>query len=275
MHNRKRIATGLVISGGWLALLFYGPFWLFWLTFLALGALSLKEYYAMTLANFSRIDKLTGTILGLFPLLAAYEGRFEIVSAALFLSLFFLIVYSLTRYSTLNDNESEANGLVLMMRLGFGIFYVGFSFSHFTLLLTLEQGRNLLILLTVITVFSDSFAYYTGIFFGKHKLAPAISPGKTIEGFLGGIFGSILGAIVVGQYFFPGFPILHMVILTAILSTIGVMGDLTESMIKRTMGVKDSGNILPGHGCVLDRLDSLMIATPVLFYILHFGIIKI
>ena len=275
MHNRKRIATGLVISGGWLALLFYGPFWLFWLTFLGLGALSLKEYYAMTLANFSPIDKITGTILGLFPLLAAYEGSFEIVSAALFLSLFFLIAYSLTRYSTLNDMTSEANGLVLMMRLGFGIFYVGFSFSHFTLLLTLEQGRNLLILLTVITVFSDSFAYYTGMFLGKHKLAPAISPGKTIEGFIGGILGSILGAIVVGQMFFPDFPMLQMVILTAILSMIGVMGDLTESMIKRTMGVKDSGNILPGHGGVLDRLDSLMIATPVLFYFLHFGIINI
>ena len=275
MHNRKRIATGLVISGGWLALLFYGPFWLFWLTFLGLGALSLNEYYTMTLAKFSRIDKITGTLLGLFPLLAAYEGRFETVSAALFLALFFLIVYSLTRYSTLHDKDSEANGLVLMMRLGFGIFYVGFSFSHFTLLLTLEQGRHLLILLTVITVFSDSFAYYTGMFFGKHKLAPAISPGKTIEGLIGGLLGSILGAIIVGMMFFPDFSMVTLVILTAILSMIGVMGDLTESMIKRTMGVKDSGTILPGHGGVLDRLDSLMIATPVLFYILYFGIITI
>jgi phosphatidate cytidylyltransferase len=241
--NRKRIATGLVISGGWLALLFYGPFWLFWLTFLALGALALNEYYRMTLADYSRIDKITGTLLGLFPLLAAYEGKSEDVAAALFLSLFFLIVYSLTRYSTLDNKTSGPNGFTLMMRLGFGIFYVGFSFSHFTLLLTFSEGQHLLILLTVITVFSDSFAYYIGMFLGKHKLAPAISPGKTIEGLLGGL--------------------------------IGVMGDLTESMIKRTMGVKDSGNILPGHGGVLDRLDSLMIAAPVLFYLLHFKVLSI
>ena len=273
--NRKRIATGLVISGGWLLLLFYGPFWLFWLTFLALGAMSLNEYLSMTLANFNKFDKITGILLGLFPLLAAYIGKFEAVSAALFLSLFFLIVYSLTRYTTLNEQNSESNALVLMMRMGFGIFYVGFSFSHFTLLLTLDKGQHLLILLTVITVFSDSFAYYTGMFLGKHKLAPAISPGKTIEGLMGGVFGSIIGAIVVCIMFFPGFSVVKMVALTAFLSLIGVMGDLTESMIKRTMGVKDSGNILPGHGGVLDRLDSLMIAAPVLFYLFHFKVISI
>jgi phosphatidate cytidylyltransferase len=273
--NRKRIATGLVISGGWLALLFYGPFWLFWLTFLALGALALNEYYRMTLADYSRIDKITGTLLGLFPLLAAYEGKSEDVAAALFLSLFFLIVYSLTRYSTLDSKTSGPNGFTLMMRLGFGIFYVGFSFSHFTLLLTFSEGQHLLILLTVITVFSDSFAYYIGMFLGKHKLAPAISPGKTIEGLLGGLIGSIIGAVLVSTWFFPDFSLVQMVILTIFLSLIGVMGDLTESMIKRTMGVKDSGNILPGHGGVLDRLDSLMIAAPVLFYLLHFKVLSI
>jgi phosphatidate cytidylyltransferase len=272
--NLTRIATGLVITGGWLALLFYGPFWLFWLTFLALGALALNEYLTMTLASCSRMDKTVGIILGLLPLLAAYAGKSEAVSAGLFLALFLLIVYSLSRYGSLDSNRSELNAFVLMMRLGFGIFYVGFSFSHFPLLLTLNEGRNLLILLTVITVFSDSFAYYTGKMLGRHKMAPAISPGKTIEGLLGGVAGSILGAIIVCFWFFPGYSLVKISILTVFLSMIGVLGDLTESMIKRTMGVKDSGNILPGHGGVLDRLDSLMIAAPVLFYMLHFGIIS-
>lgn len=272
--NRTRIATGLVITGGWLALLFYGPFWLFWLTFLALGALALNEYFAMTLAGCSRRDKITGTILGLLPILSAYAGKSEAVAAGLFLSLFMLIVYSLNRYATLNKETSELKAFALMMRLGFGVFYVGFSFSHFPLLLTLKEGQHLLILLTVITVFSDSFAYYTGKLLGRHKMAPAISPGKTIEGLLGGLAGSILGAIIVGIWFFPGYSLIKISIITVFLSLIGVMGDLTESMIKRTMGVKDSGNILPGHGGVLDRLDSLMIAAPVLFYMLHFGIIS-
>lgn len=272
--NSTRIATGLVITSGWLALLFYGPFWLFWLTFLILGALALKEYFAMTLAGCGTQDKTVGIILGLIPLLAAYAGKPEAVSASLFLALFLLIVYSLSRYGALDSDTSEFNAFALMLRIGFGIFYVGFSFSHFSLLLSLKEGQHLLILLTVITVFSDSFAYYTGKMLGKHKMAPSISPGKTIEGLLGGLVGSIIGAIIVSIWFFPGYSLIKISLLTVSLSMIGVMGDLTESMIKRTMGVKDSGHILPGHGGVLDRLDSLMIAAPVLFYVLHFGIIS-
>ncbi|MEN8134638.1 MAG: phosphatidate cytidylyltransferase [Thermodesulfobacteriota bacterium] len=273
--NLTRIATGLVITAGWLALLFYGPFWLFWLTFLALGALALNEYFNMTLANCSSQDKSIGIILGLLPLLAAYAGKAEVVAAGLFLALFLLIVYSLSRYGSLDNKASGFNAFALMLRIGFGIFYVGFCFSHFHLLLTLNEGQHLLILLTVITVFSDSFAYYTGKMLGRHKLAPAISPGKTIEGLLGGLCGSILGAIIVGIWFFPGYSLVKISILTVFLSMIGVLGDLTESMIKRTMRVKDSGHILPGHGGVLDRLDSLMIAAPILFYMLHFGIISL
>lgn len=271
--NFTRIITGLVITGGWLALLFYGPFWLFWLTFLALGGLALNEYFNMTLAKTSRRDKIFGICLGLLPLLAAYQGKPEAVSAGLFLGLFLLTGYCLSRYASLNKGSVEIKAFALMMRLGFGIFYVGFTFSHFTLLLALNNGQYLLILLTVITVFSDSFAYYTGKMFGRHKMAPAISPGKTIEGLLGGLAGSILGAIIVSLLFFPAYSLVKISVITIFLSMIGVMGDLTESMIKRTMGVKDSGNILPGHGGVLDRLDSLMIATPVLYYMLHFGII--
>ena len=273
--TRIRIITGVIIGGGWLLLLFLGPFWLFWLVFLGLGAMALNEYYNMTLQSFGRFDKVSGILLGTFPLLASYEGSSETVAAALFIALFFLIVYILSRYSTFSETNDQDNGFLLMMRIGFGIFYVGFSFSHFTLLLTLPKGTYWLVLLTAITVFSDSAAYFTGKYLGKHKLAPAISPGKTIEGLLGGLAGSIIAAAIVALLFFPGFGIGKMIALTIFLSLIGVMGDLTESVIKRTMGVKDSGNILPGHGGVLDRLDSLMIATPVLFYMIHFGFLKI
>jgi phosphatidate cytidylyltransferase len=273
--TKIRIITGLIVAGGWLLLLFYGPFWLFWLVFLGLGGLALNEYYNMTLAQFTPFDQYTGILLGLFPLLAAYEGNSETVAAALFVALFFLIVYTLSRYSTMADTNSQENGFVLMMRIGFGIFYVGFSFSHFTLLVNLPHGKNWLILLTVITVFSDSAAYFAGRKFGRHKLAPAISPGKTFEGLLGGLVGSVAAAVIVTLLAFPGVPVAKMILLTIFLSLVGVMGDLTESVIKRTMGVKDSGNILPGHGGVLDRLDSLMIAAPVLFYMIHFGFLSV
>ncbi len=270
-----RIITGLIVAGGWLLLLFCGPFWLFWLVFLGLGTLALKEYCQMTLPQFTPGDQYAGILLGLLPLLAAFKGNPETVAAALFVSLFFLIAYSLTRYSTMVKTNSQQNGFELMMRMGFGIFYVGFSFSHFTLLLTLPHGKSWLILLTVITVFSDSAAYFVGRYLGRHKLAPAISPGKTVEGLLGGLVGSVAAAIIVSQLAFPEVAVVKMVILTIVLSLIGVMGDLIESVIKRSMGVKDSGNILPGHGGVLDRLDSLMIATPVLFYLIHFGFLSV
>ena len=133
------------------------------------------------------------------------------MAAALFIALFFLIVYTLSRYSTMADTNSQENGFVLMMRIGFGIFYVGFSFSHFTLLMTLPTGRNWLMLLTAITVFSDSAAYFTGRKWGRHKLAPAISPGKSVEGLLGGLFGAVIAAVIVSLLMFPGVSVLKMV----------------------------------------------------------------
>jgi len=271
--NTKRIITGLAVGGTWLWLLFSGIFWLFWLIFLLVGGLALSEYFQIILPQHRRTDKATGIILGLFPLAAAFEGKPELVTAALFLALFFLIVYTLTRYPSLSRAKVEYGPFDLMLRLGFGIFYVGFSFSHFTLLLSLEYGMQWLLLLTAITVASDSCAYYGGMFLGRHKLAPAISPGKTVEGFIAGTIGGIIAAVLVGIPSLPFIPPAKMALITLVLICVGVMGDLTESMIKRTMGVKDSGNILPGHGGVLDRMDSLMIATPLLFYLIHFGAI--
>ena len=263
-----------MIGGTWLWLLFSGIYWLFWLIFLLIGGLALKEYFTIILPGHRKTDKATGIILGLFPLAAAFEGKPEYVTAALFLSLFFLIVYTLGRYQSLSQARGDCGGAFdLMLRIGFGIFYVGLSFSHFTLLLTLNHGVQWLLLLTAITVASDSCAYYGGMLLGRHKLAPAISPGKTIEGLIAGTVGAIIAAVLVSIPWLSFVSPLKMALLTLVLSSVGVMGDLTESMIKRTMGVKDSGNILPGHGGVLDRMDSLMIATPLLFYLLHFGAI--
>ncbi len=271
--NTKRIITGLMVGGIWLWLLFSGVSWLFWLIFLLVGGLALGEYCTIILPGHPWTDKGAGIILGLLPLIAAFNGKPELVTAALFLALFLLIAYTLTRYQSLSRSQLNCAPFDLMLRLGFGIFYVGFSFSHFTLLLGLENGVQWLLLLTAITVASDSCAYYGGILFGRHKLAPAISPGKTIEGFIAGTLGAVVAAVLVGIPWLPFVPPLTMAILTLALTCIGVMGDLTESMLKRTMRIKDSGNILPGHGGVLDRMDSLMIAAPLLFYLIHFGII--
>jgi len=134
----------------------------------------------------------------------------------------------------------------------------------------LPHGSFWLILLTAIIAGSDTGAYYSGRRFGRRKIFPNISPKKTLEGVLGGIFCGVAFAIVV--QLLMGGPISQalLVPVAAFLVLVGIAGDLTESMIKRASGVKDSGTILAGHGGLLDRIDSLLLSAPVLYYLLYF-----
>ena len=271
--NIKRITTGLLIGTFWLLLLFSGNYQLFWSVFVALGIFALHEFFAITIPEYRKTDRLAGVIFGLFPLVAAYAGNPDTVAAALFLALFSLIAYSLSRCARLNTPENEQAAFKLLLRLGFGIFYIGFCCSHFTLILAQPLGVKWLFFLTAVTVASDSGAYYAGRHFGRHKLCPAISPGKTIEGFIGGLVLVLIVTITIAHVYFTEVSTLALAILALIMSCIGVMGDLTESLIKRTMGIKDSGQILPGHGGILDRVDSLLLSTPVLFYVIHYHLV--
>ncbi len=127
------------------------------------------------------------------------------------------------------------------------------------------EGWKLVFFLLLVVWLGDSGAYYVGKKFGRHKLSPRISPKKTIEGLAGGITASIVAAIVIHYTFFPNFPLHHAVIAGAILSFAGVIGDLAESMWKRSAAVKDSGTLLPGHGGFLDRFDSILFTAPILY----------
>jgi phosphatidate cytidylyltransferase len=128
-----------------------------------------------------------------------------------------------------------------------------------------EIGPKLIFFLMLVVWLGDAGAYYVGKQFGKHKLSPRISPKKTIEGLAGGITTSIITAVVIHFTFFPQFPLLHAIIAGVILSTAGVIGDLAESMWKRSAAVKDSGTLIPGHGGFLDRFDSIFFTTPILY----------
>lgn len=127
------------------------------------------------------------------------------------------------------------------------------------------EGWKLIFFLLLVVWLGDSGAYYFGKAFGKHKLSPIISPKKTVEGLFGGMAVSILTAIVIHFTFFPKFPLLHAIIAGVILSVAGVVGDLAESMWKRSAAVKDSGTLLPGHGGFLDRFDSILFTAPILY----------
>ena len=127
------------------------------------------------------------------------------------------------------------------------------------------EGWKLVFFLLLVVWLGDSGAYYVGKKFGKHKLSPRISPKKTIEGLAGGMATSIIAAIVIHFTFFPNFPLHHAIIAGVLLSFAGVVGDLAESMWKRSADVKDSGTLLPGHGGFLDRFDSILFTAPILY----------
>ena len=120
---------------------------------------------------------------------------------------------------------------------------------------------------------ADTGAYYLGRAFGKHKLAPSISPGKTWEGVAGGLLAGLLMATIAHFWFFRELPLKLALPLAAVMIVVGIFGDLTESALKRSVGAKDAANILPGHGGLLDRLDSLLFNAPVIYYFgrIYFG----
>jgi phosphatidate cytidylyltransferase len=128
------------------------------------------------------------------------------------------------------------------------------------------NGPDLLLLAMLCVTLSDTGAFYLGSALGKHKLAPTISPKKTWEGAAGGVLGSVLAALIAHFWFFQKLPLGHALALAVVLCAAGIVGDLAESMLKRAAGVKDSSALLPGHGGVLDRVDSLLVAAPVLYY---------
>jgi phosphatidate cytidylyltransferase len=132
-----------------------------------------------------------------------------------------------------------------------------------------QGGWRGLLLMTILMT-SDTFAYFTGHALGRRRLAPVISPGKTVEGALGGLVGGVVGALGIRALGLPELPLLDAVLLGLVVAAVGIAGDLFESLLKRWAGVKDSSRLFPGHGGMLDRLDSLLFGAPVLYCYYYF-----
>ena len=139
-----------------------------------------------------------------------------------------------------------------------GPLYVGALMASVGRLHQLESGGQWVLLAMWLAWASDTGAYFAGRYFGKTKLAPSVSPSKTVEGALGGLGGSLTGGLAAHFWFLPNLPLVHAVVLALVAGALGQAGDLAESLIKRSTGFKDSGNLLPGHGGLLDRVDALM-----------------
>ncbi|MBP2654917.1 MAG: phosphatidate cytidylyltransferase [Firmicutes bacterium] len=165
-----------------------------------------------------------------------------------------------------------------------GVLYIGLPFAHLVLLRfidstvylstqmgQLQAGEIYFWLAMIGTWASDTFAFFTGSWLGKHKLAPAISPGKTWEGLAGGVFGSIVAVMIMGNL--CNLYLTSSALLGLLIGIVAPLGDLAESALKRYAGVKDSSRLLPGHGGVLDRFDSILFTVPaVYYYIVAFGL---
>ncbi|MDR3567015.1 MAG: phosphatidate cytidylyltransferase [Syntrophobacteraceae bacterium] len=153
--------------------------------------------------------------------------------------------------------------------LSFAWLYVPYLLSFVLLLWAKPEGRYWVLFLLSVIVAGDSGAYFTGRKMGSRKLYPAVSPKKTVEGALGGLCSSVVAGFVIGLIFLRPFPLSHLLLFSVAAASAGQLGDLVESMIKRNSGKKDSSGLLPGHGGLLDRLDSLLFAFPVLWALLQ------
>jgi len=147
-----------------------------------------------------------------------------------------------------------------------GPFYLGVLFGTISRLFLHEHGGAWVLLVLIYAFGSDTMGYFVGRALGKHKLYPVVSPAKTIEGSLGGLLGALIfGGLLAHFWFLPELPLLDAILLSLIAAAAGQAGDLCESLLKRSVGVKDSGKMLPGHGGILDRVDAMVFTSAVVY----------
>jgi len=164
-----------------------------------------------------------------------------------------------------SDHESVSAAAATLL----GAVYLGAlggTIAALRLLAPVQAGAWRMLMLVFIVGWSDVFAFFVGHAFGRRRLAPRVSPGKSVEGAIGGLVGGAIGALAVRAMGLPALPLAHALGLGIVVAAAGILGDLDESLLKRWAGVKDSGSIFPGHGGMLDRLDGLLFGAPVLYY---------
>ena len=256
--DNNRVATVLLLAPLFTAAVWYGPFELF-VTLVELSiAICFLEYANMAKSKGIRIPKIKGLIAALVIPLSF------IISAPVVYIILAAILVAIFADTILDRSDG-------FLRFAFtltGIMYISLCFTGALLIRKLPDGEKLFLLICFATWGADIGAFYAGRLWGKRKLAPHISPGKTVEGFLGGIASAIIFSVAFAYTLYPDS--LGMMAAAAAFcgGLIGPLGDLSESSIKRYFGVKDSGTLLPGHGGLLDRADALMMTAPVFYLFL-------
>jgi phosphatidate cytidylyltransferase len=277
----KRILTATIFIAIVLALAFFGQLWMITLFSAIIAELAAYEY--LQLANNTRLPSdqsripvwwmAASTALLFLVTLPNWplEAQFPVLSA---------LTNILFAWNGFRAQPATLDRVLPGTAKGiFGLIYVAYPLTLIPLLWNQEDGIALIVFLMICVWAGDVAALYIGRRFGRHKLAPRLSPGKTREGAVASALGSVVAALLLAlisnQLSARGNTILHIteplwqtLVLAVVLNIAAQVGDLLESAIKRGAGVKDSGSMLPGHGGILDRIDALLLAAPVLWYVL-------
>lgn len=259
----KRWITALVIIPFLVLLISIGG--TLWLTAVinVICIVALWEYFRIVLNNEQNISAISFKILALITgsavIWAAYFHSLNFVLDVIVLNIVFSALISLPRF------KSDSFVWEILLKQVIGIIYIPLFLSYIVLIRNGDNGVLWVFLLLIVVFLGDTGAYYLGSYYGQHKLCPAVSPNKTIEGALGGLVANLGAGALIKFLFLPVLPWGLSLLSFICIGISGQIGDLFESQIKRVANIKDSGTILPGHGGVLDRIDALLFAAPVAY----------
>ena len=254
----KRWLTGVIALPVLIYLVGFGPRWLLY-GFLAAAAVGgLLEFVRMTAPGMPGAMRALCAVPAVLLFWTASRGTFFLMPAVFSLSAAVPLVYHV-----LSPSGDRGDAVEHATRSVFGFVYVCLPLAMLVFIDRYPAGNVWIFFLLAVVFASDTGAFYFGRFFGKHRLHPTVSPGKTWEGAVGGLLCALIPVYVFQAFFHAGKVTVFFLALA--LAVVGQVGDLSESLLKRACGVKDSGGILPGHGGILDRIDGLIFAIPVLY----------
>jgi phosphatidate cytidylyltransferase len=269
----KRWITALAILPLLIALILAGHQTAFGLVLSAATVIALWEFFRIAFSGHTppvpRLFSLWSYAAGIALVLLAGSHGAPAVAAVMAVHALGAAFFSLFRFSISQDAPAIA------VKQIFALVYIPLFMACIAWLYDggSQEGIHWVFVLLLIVIGGDTGAYFTGKSLGRHKLCPAVSPKKTVEGAIGGLLCSVVLAILYKLIFLPGYTVAEMVLLASLTGMIGQAGDLFESEFKRVAGVKDSGGLLPGHGGMLDRIDALLFAAPAAYLIKEFILI--
>jgi len=204
--------------------------------------------------------KLLAFIMGPAIIWAAYNNSFNSVLGLIALNLIVSALISLPKFKS----DESVSGIIFKQVLG--VIYIPLLLSYLVLIRNGDDGVPWIFFLLIVVFLGDTGAFYAGSYLGRHKLCPAVSPNKTIEGSVGGLAVNVCAGALFKIFFFPLFPWGLSILFFLSIGVAGQVGDLFESELKRVSKIKDSGTLLPGHGGILDRIDALLFAAPAAYF---------